>query len=235
MLDARYITQSDNTAVSSWADRSGNAYNANQATGANQPTFRTSQQGGCGGVDFDGSNDFLTGTYNPTEFPRTVHAVIEGDGGVYGDANYSGIFFQVPIRPINTSNPEGKGWIARWGTYLGTTFVSGDTVGNITLSSAQTNVLDPIIGSWSSDSSRNVTFFRDGSSTTIVGNPTGTIGTPTTSGFMLGRYTNWNNNSGENWNGRIFSLHVWGGEQIAAPIRKRCEHASAFAYKIACN
>jgi len=56
VLDARYISQSNSTAVSSWSDRSGNAYNAAQATGAKQPTFETAGVGGQGAVKFDGGD-----------------------------------------------------------------------------------------------------------------------------------------------------------------------------------
>ncbi len=60
MLDARYINQADNTAVSTWSDRSGNGYDAAQATPANQPTFQTDEIGGNPIVSFDGTNDNLT-------------------------------------------------------------------------------------------------------------------------------------------------------------------------------
>ncbi len=56
VLDARYIAQGNSTAVSSWADRSGNAYNADQATGGKQPTFETAGVGGQGAVKFDGGD-----------------------------------------------------------------------------------------------------------------------------------------------------------------------------------
>jgi hypothetical protein len=57
VLDARYINQADNTAVSTWSDRSGNGYDAAQATPANQPTFQTAEIGGNPIVSFDGTND----------------------------------------------------------------------------------------------------------------------------------------------------------------------------------
>jgi hypothetical protein len=60
VLDARYINQADNTAVSTWSDRSGNGFDASQSTPANQPTFQTAEIGGNPIVSFDGSNDNLT-------------------------------------------------------------------------------------------------------------------------------------------------------------------------------
>lgn len=61
-LDARYLTQSDGTALSSWSDRSSNSYTASQATAINQPLVKTGANGINGNpvVLFDGSNDFMT-------------------------------------------------------------------------------------------------------------------------------------------------------------------------------
>lgn len=67
VLDARFINQSDNTAVSTWADRSGNGYDVSQATSANQPVLRTQAQGGSSIVRFDGTNDSLA--RSDTGFP----------------------------------------------------------------------------------------------------------------------------------------------------------------------
>jgi hypothetical protein len=225
VLDARYINQSDNTAVSSWADRSGNAYNADQATASNQPTFRTAQQGGNGGVDFDGNNDFLTGTYSPIGVPRTVHVTFKAD------VTSQITFFQAPK---TVAVVQSFGWLARWGQSGGTWFVSGDAVAiNLTLASAPSDSTNSIIGSWSSDSSRNVSFFRDGTSLSINGNPPNAA-TGGTAGYTIGR-VDATIFIDQYMDGKIFSIHVWTGEQIATPIRKRCEHASAFSFKIACN
>jgi hypothetical protein len=224
VLDSRYIAQSNNTAVSTWADRSGNATDATQSNGANQPTFRTGQQGGNGGVDFDGSDDFLIGTYNPTGVPRTVHAVYKSDA--------SGVvtIFQVPQRPST------HGWLARWGVISTTAYIGGDiATTNQTLSAVPANMTDPKIGSWASDASRNTSFRLNGSALTVAGNAPNAIGSPTTNGYRIGNFLTSANVATQFWDGRIFSVHSWQGESIAAPIRKRCEHASAFSFKISCN
>lgn len=231
VLDARFINQSDNTAVSTWVDRSGNGFNVTQANGINQPTFRTTQQGGNGGVDFDGSNDFMLGSHNPTSYPRSFHSVFTGDGGSVGVANYSGTFYQVPQRP------NQSGWVARWGNNAANTLtlIGGDiSTTNISFTPQDSNIFNPIIGSWSNASNRAPSFWRDGTSRTLTGTPVA-FNAPTTNGTRIGSLNNSLNSAAEWFNGRLFSLHVWDGEQIAAPIRKRCEHASAYSFKIACS
>jgi hypothetical protein len=48
---------SDGTSVSTWADSSGNGNDATQATGANQPVFKTAIVNGHDVVRFDATND----------------------------------------------------------------------------------------------------------------------------------------------------------------------------------
>jgi len=223
VLDSRFINQANSTAVSTWPDRSGNGHDATQSTGANQPTFLTAQQGGNGGVSFDGSNDTLLGTYSPEGVPRSCHAVFKSN--VTDVRN----IFQVP------RVPSTYGWIARWAA-SGTTFISGDVAAtNQTLNISESNATNVIIGSWNNDSSRNVAFWRDGATRTVTGNPPNAIASPTTAGFRIGSLAISTGSAFQFWQGLIYAVHVWTGEQIPAPIRKRCEHATAFAFKIACN
>jgi hypothetical protein len=57
-LDANAITGlSDNQAVATWNDTSGNGLNATQSTGSFQPLYKTSIMNGKPVVRFDGSND----------------------------------------------------------------------------------------------------------------------------------------------------------------------------------
>lgn len=59
-FDSRYITGlSNGSAVSTWSDRSGNANDATQATSGNQPSYATNVLGGCPGVRFNGSTNYL--------------------------------------------------------------------------------------------------------------------------------------------------------------------------------
>jgi WD40 repeat protein len=61
-LDASTVNQADGTAITSWADLSGNGYNYTQATTTNQPTYKTNIQNGLGVVRFDGVDDYLSTT-----------------------------------------------------------------------------------------------------------------------------------------------------------------------------
>lgn len=54
------LVLNDGDAVATWPDSSGLANDAAQATGANQPIYKTSILNGQSVVRFDGTNDFLT-------------------------------------------------------------------------------------------------------------------------------------------------------------------------------
>ena len=58
-LPADRINQANNTAVATWADQSGNGYDATQATTAARPTYIASGFNGLPVVRFDGTDDHL--------------------------------------------------------------------------------------------------------------------------------------------------------------------------------
>jgi len=58
-LPADRINQADNTAVETWADQSGNGFDATQGTSAARPTYIKNALNGLPVVRFDGTDDFL--------------------------------------------------------------------------------------------------------------------------------------------------------------------------------
>lgn len=74
-LDAARLGLANNTAVSSWTDLSGNNNHAIQATGAQQPIFKTGQINGVPAVDFDGVNDFLQFTNHITTSAISAYSI----------------------------------------------------------------------------------------------------------------------------------------------------------------
>lgn len=105
VLDARFIDQADNTAVSTWKDRSANAYDVSQGTAGNQPTLQVGEVGGSSIVRFDGSDvlrrsdtGFPTGNYTFVSVNKQNNNLANGTyAGImmYGNAPSTGtaVFF----------------------------------------------------------------------------------------------------------------------------------------------
>lgn len=74
-LDANDITQVDNTAVSSWLDKSGNTHHASNALTASQPLYRTNQANSKPSVVFDGVDDVLTFSGTALNIARNISGV----------------------------------------------------------------------------------------------------------------------------------------------------------------
>lgn len=71
------ITLANAAAISEWPDFSGWSRHLQQATSANQPTYRTNQLDGHAVVRFDGVNDFLLSSLAQTAQPYTIIVVLK--------------------------------------------------------------------------------------------------------------------------------------------------------------
>jgi hypothetical protein len=225
VLDARYIAQANNTAVSSWADRSGNAYNANQSTVGKQPTFETAGVAGQGAVKFDGGDvlDIASGytnlmsgnnsytlivmtnlssySNNPVVFGKSPEFFLE-----YGTMS-SVVYFvgsQSSFRTYGTANPV----LATNSSYILNFTRTGATAG---------------------------TLFNNGTeqiSFTNSGNPPGLQSQASAIGSLfVGGYTNTPTFPASGYIPAI----VFFIDDLTNSQRKRSEHAIAYSFKIACN
>lgn len=91
-LKANIIAASNNDPISSWADSSGNGNTFSQATGGNQPLYKTSIINGLPTVLFDGTDDFMSHTGNLTTQPNTVFVVTQPTLSTASQKNYACFF-----------------------------------------------------------------------------------------------------------------------------------------------
>jgi len=119
--DTATFTYSSGAVVSQWNDKSGNGYNASQATVAKQPSRVTSPSIG---VDFDGSNDVLstTASFNGSAFTTFIIARDYNNAAVLIGAGSGGTDIYWPY-----TQPSTLYWQidSAWGLNSSITFPSG--------------------------------------------------------------------------------------------------------------
>lgn len=107
----------NDAAITTWADKSGNNYNAIQLTGANQPIYKASLYNGRGAVQFSG-NQYMDVAYNaalnPASFTLILVCAVTGGSG-----------FRSPITSRDPT-PTTKGYLiyahsdGTWNFWVGT-------------------------------------------------------------------------------------------------------------------
>ena len=215
VLDARFIAQSDNTAVSQWDDRSGNGKNASQATAANQPTFQVAEMNGNPVVRFDGANppnaDYLDVGALVINQPISFVCACKMNGG----ADY--IFDATSSTSRVTAAMSWNSGAVNGQIAVGTTTALQD--------SADSRAINMLYGGLFNGS--NSQLRKNG--TAIV---SGNAGTNNMATLRIGeRFSNFNNVS--QLNGDIGCLIIVGMNN--SPLLKRIERAVSYSFKIACS
>jgi len=217
VLDARYIDGvSDGSGVSSWSDRSGNGYNATQATGANQPLYKVNVQGGQPGLLFDGINDSLATTYGPTSGDVTAFSVWKATSP--GTTLY---------RRIMDKDYVAGMWMGKDGpsaqSYGGGCRQSAPPYGTyVTLDNTNTHLLSTV---------------RSGTSWTVTSESQSTA-TATVSSTAFNTEVirvGLGNNNGDPWNGHIFALFYFHNTALASSLLRRVFLSYGYSFKIACS
>jgi hypothetical protein len=224
VLDARYIAQADNTAVSTWTDRSGSGYDFAQATGANQPTLQTGEVGGSPIVRFDGSSDYLarsdtgfpTGNYTFICLSKQNNALTTGGSKTvmhYGKSSTGSALFFLYNEDANFPNDA-------WGV---SSYATGVGIANSTGSH--------IVASATRNSS-DYAIWKNGASKTTK-NMTTNTSTHGASGAAVGSF-NTALSFGSKLAGDIGTI-IYAGSEWSDSLRRKFESAVAYSWKIACS
>jgi len=224
VLDARYINQGDNTAVSTWSDRSGSGYDFAQATGANQPTLQTGEVGGSSVVRFDGTSDYLvrsdtgfpTGNVTFIGVSKQNNALSTGEYRCvmhYGAASSGSALFFTYGEDLNFAN---DGWgISQYGNGISIASSTGShIVGSITRSSSDYSV-------WKNGGSK------------ATKNMTTNTSTYGTSGAAVGAF-NLSLSFGAKLDGDIGAI-IFANSSWSDSLRRKFESALGYSWKIACS
>jgi hypothetical protein len=221
-LDARYISGvSIGGAVSTWPDRSRNAYDATQTTSANRPTLEDGPA-----VRTNGSSHFMVIPTGPTINTGVGHCVLITVKQIaFGNSSFPDI--------VNIKTNESNNWQAAFA-------VSGQTSYRWLLSGSAVSFARLRWDVSSNTNKQIVAFQYNGSGAGTSGNTSlkvdgNTKSLTSASSFSevthearIGRA---NNNYGNNDYHQIALLNF----DVANPLRKRLEHAAAYSFKISCN
>jgi hypothetical protein len=221
-MDARYIAQSDNTAVTTWANRGSSTYNMTQATAAAKPTFRDGTNGlnGLPTLSFDGG-DYL----------ESINTAI---------STYS--IVAVASRSVSGADPET---IFNRGSTGGGQYQSDVLMYYIPNTSKaelqrSNNSSFPTASVSSVDSGGHVLAgLYDGTNLKLRVD----FGTEATAGSVTSSATApWSIGvSRQNasfffyFKSKISLVAVWSGTVISASLSKRTAHAASYSFKIACS
>jgi len=231
VFDARYINQSDNTAVSTWSDRSGNGYDATQAAGANQPTFQAAEFGGNGVVRFDGSNDFLQSN-------GAVGLIKNVNGGtLFGVAKFAAASSPTAMSVLAFATPVAgphraiMGVEVASGYYAGGRRLDADSFASALTASYTQNrtLLQTAVFDWANS---DLFVFLDGtqSASNTSFQTDGSTSNTDSANVRVGG----GSQAGQRMNGDIGQALAF-NTALTASQRKRVEHAAAYSFKISCN
>lgn len=236
-LDARYITGlSDGNSISTWPDKGPNAWDASQATTSQQPTYKTSIQGGNPVARFDGGDGIyrvvnLTpnglGTLTMVvlaSFTNNTSLMCPFDAKRLTAAEHS-----IAVEQNTTSTAGSK-----YGFFASGSGLDSDIS---TSSGMKIFSVDCTFSPAGATITSNTNYRINGATGTLTlksgaGTYSNQLGV---GGYMVGARMNSSfPRAGTELNGDVASVAV-AETRLTTPCIKRLEHAAAMSYKIACS
>ena len=216
--DARYLTESDGTALQTWTDRAG-SYNATESDSTKRPLVRTGANGinGQTALDFDGTNDDLQAASVPLNTFITV--VVCGNFTTAKPFFFEHSADTTPTSGFYFYGSNGNSWefcrggAAHEGPGTSGWFGSSNAIGSLRYDGA---------GQYRKDGGTNI------SNGTLFGTSR-TNSSVTTALNICSR-----NRTAVFGDGLLGTLAVYDGSASDAML-KRLEHAAAYSFKISCN
>lgn len=232
VLDARRLTGlNDGDAVSTWADVSGNGWDATSSS-TQRPLYKTSIQGGQPVLRFDGSNDILScaaaGAKDYTKDKGYIYAffVLKDSAPTSGDSNHEVLFISTTAFASRTTVRSRHGGVSQL-VFTGrrldadiiiTTASAGDASSFCTAVARQVT------------SSGVASISKSGAVTaTSAFASSGNTSNTTSAFFNIGS----GSAGGSRLNGDIGFLSII-ASQLSASLIKRLDHSAAFSFKIQC-
>ena len=225
VLDARRLTGlSDGNQVTTWADQSGNGWNAGQSSSTLKQQYKVNVQGGQPGVLFDGSDDIMTITAGGA----LSYSQNKGYMSIFGVAR--------DTNPSNANTPHvliaftGGTGNTRAGLFARLTSVAGVQSGarrldaDSLVSSASAGVTTSFfLGRSESRFANGTTRASRNGVQTATSALSGSSNTSNTASTVI--------NVGQLLVGHLCSVFVISAD-IPAPLIKRLEHSLAFSFKL---
>jgi len=225
VLDARFIDQADNTAVSAWPDRSANNHTIEQTASGSRPTFKLAQMNGNPVVQFDGSDDFLNGgdildmLSNNLTMLCVAKRISGAAGSLCGKSRFAGSLGRY------TFIRDNNAMVAIFHDQSPRVAQAADTS------------TSPRIYTQAANRGATMTLFFDGQQQAQNTDLSGTTSYDTTDEFFVGAYQSTEGTTPPRapyyHNGDIAQVVVL--FSFNTPLRKRLEHAAAYSFKISCN
>ena len=233
VLDSRYVSGlSDADPVSTWTDRSGNGYSPTQATAVNKPTFKISQQGGNPTIRFDGGDSLYYAANVAPNVGITMMAVCKFDSlstrSALADIKNAGSGFNGFLIEANVFGSAGN----RLGLYASSSAIDASFA----------TTTNPVLVSVAADTTSggtivsNTDYFRDGVGGSLAVKAGLTTYNDLTglSGVMIGSYNVSGSPNYAYFDGDFYSMTVL-PSKASTSLRRRLEHAAAFAFKLPCS